>query len=293
VVGVSPPAFAVAEFQYGNEFVLNNTGNDVLLESDSNADSVLSSLGVTASALSGPIMPDYQGGMIDSGLSYLCPPWTFNLGGFFGPGFDSLIIDNLVGSANFQSAVSLPFSGQTDSHAWFVGPAGTYRRGPEMIGSGMPGDDLLHGFAHMPTDGLNFSACETPGMEDYPDSNNIWAMTAGTSWQIRPGTRLSASYWYWGTSNPAPVGFSAKAANMGSLQHDMSSFIGHEIDFYIDQQLFDNLTLTFVASYLFAGDAFCSSSACNSGSNQVNPGNYASQAGTDVFKLGARLQWNF
>jgi predicted component of type VI protein secretion system len=81
----------------------------------------------------------------------------------------------------------------------------------------------------------------------------------------------------------------------------MSSSIGNEFDLYLDQQVVDNLTLTLVAAYLLADDAFCplpvpSTStlyAFGSGSTQINPSLYTSPQASNAYKFGARLQWNF
>jgi hypothetical protein len=84
----------------------------------------------------------------------------------------------------------------------------------------------------------------------------------------------------------------------------MSGDIGSEFDFYLDQRVVDNLTLTLVAAYLFAGDAFCPLPAFVPGSgaaagmfgnltNQFNAAKYTTPAATDAWKAGARLQWNF
>jgi hypothetical protein len=89
----------------------------------------------------------------------------------------------------------------------------------------------------------------------------------------------------------------------------MSSAIGNEVDFYIDQKIVDNLTLTIVGAYLFADDAFCplpvpTATVTGTGPTQVvsifgntastiNAAKYLTPAATDSWKLGCRLQWNF
>jgi len=325
-IALPSPAPAGGEFLYGGQFhVLNNAGDGVLTGSDQSAISSGSSpAGATATASGAPAWPEYQGWMIDAGLSCWCPPWTFNVGGFYtaSPNFFSTLVNNgndaatnATGGTEVQpTAWGLALPGVTDPKpTWFAGPVGASRYGPEILGGGVLGGDpwVQRGFAN---GRFNYTGCNALGTENYQNSSDIWAITAGTSWQIRPGTTLSTSYWYWGRSSPSPVGFSTNSikaagqtinpatgaitfANPGALQHDMFGSIGHEVDFYIDQQIFDNLTLTFVAAYLFAGDAFClapvGSNTNGAGSNQGYPGNCASPAATDAFKLGARLQWNF
>ena len=89
----------------------------------------------------------------------------------------------------------------------------------------------------------------------------------------------------------------------------MSSTIGNELNFYVDQKVVDNLTLTLVGAYLFADAAFCplpvpaatvtgtgttqTVSIFGTGVSQINAAKYLSPAVTDSWKLGARLQWNF
>jgi len=304
---------------------------------------------------------DYEGWMIDAGITYFCPPWSFNVGGFYttGPNFSSTVGQNgsgvnpLYSTANsalnhpstspVESTGGLPFRGTTDSNVtWFTGPVGTSKYSSEILGGGVLADDqwVQRGFANgLAASKLNFtgySALSTIYWETYQYPTNVWTLTAGAAWQLCPGTRVSASYWYWGTSNPVPVAFSqssiqaaglpvkgnlnAKEANSLSygnlanqLQYDMSSSIGHEIDFYVDQQVVDNLTLTLVAAYLFADDAFCplpvpaygpstptgqttvttANGAFGNAYNQINPNKYMTPAVSDAFKLGARLQWNF
>ena len=81
------------------------------------------------------------------------------------------------------------------------------------------------------------------------------------------------------------------------------------MDFYVDQKVVDNLTLTLVGAYLFADDAFCplpvpTATVTGTGAtqtvtlfgtnfNQINAAKYLTPAATDSWKLGARLQWNF
>jgi hypothetical protein len=57
---------------------------------------------------------------------------------------------------------------------------------------------------------------------------------------------------------------------------DDSSSIGHELDFYVDQQLFDGLTLRLVGAYLFANEGYTIFSGDD-----------------DAYEAGAVLSWKF
>jgi hypothetical protein len=275
---------------------------------------------------------DYEGWMVDMGATYFCPPFTFNAGGFYttGPHFSDTVGNNGNGTGiNTTSATNpvptvggLPFRGTTDTNVtWFTGPVGTSKYSSEILGGGVLMDDnwVQRGFANgLSAAKMSFStsasSLSTVYWETFQYPTNVWTVTTGASWQICPGTKLSASYWYWGTSNPVPVSFdtsSFKAAgvvpatgfvgNPGNLKYNMSSSIGNEFDLYLDQQVVDNLTLTLVAAYLLADDAFCplpvpSTStlyAFGSGSTQINPSLYTSPQASNAYKFGARLQWNF
>ncbi len=95
-----------------------------------------------------------------------------------------------------------------------------------------------------------------------PFPANLCTITTGASWQICPDTRLNVSYWYFGTSSTVPLAFT----DASGAKYQMTGSAWHELDFYLDQKVFDNLTLTMVGSYLLAADAY---------------------------ELGARLKWNF
>ena len=76
----------------------------------------------------------------------------------------------------------------------------------------------------------------------------------------------------------------------------MSSSIGNEVDFYVDQKVVDNLMLTLVGAYLFADDAFCPlpyATAFGNTPTTINASKYTVPAAQNAFELGARLQWNF
>ena len=68
------------------------------------------------------------------------------------------------------------------------------------------------------------------------------------------------------------------------------------MDFYVDQKVVDNLTLTLVAAYLIADDAFCPlpfATTFGPAVNQIDAAKYTIPAVENAWKLGARLQWNF
>jgi hypothetical protein len=303
--------------------------------------STLSNPAAPATHYGTAISSDYDGWMIDAGITYFRPPWTFNVGGFYttGPNFSSTVGNNGTGvsplyatstgtaAAPYMGTIGgLPFKGTTDSNVtWFTGPVGTSKYSSEILGGGVLGDDqwVQRGFANgLSANKLNFTgygALSTIYWETYQYPTNVWTITTGASWQIRPGTKLSASYWYWGTSNPVPVAFDSSSfaaagvnpatgavTHPNLLKYNMSSSIGNELDFYVDQQVVDNLTLTLVAAWLVADDAFCplpvpqytgTAAALvgpfGPGVNQVNPALYTTPAVSNAFKLGARLQWNF
>jgi hypothetical protein len=261
---------------------------------------------------------NYTGYMIDAGLTYFCGPYTFNVGGFFttGPSFSDTVADNGKGStpqaansSGIQTAGTslLPFKGTTSTDVeWFTYPLGTSKYFSEIIGGGVLGDDLYvqRGYAN----GLSatkFSATSGVGAEStiyWRGMNvptNLWTVTTGASWQVCPGTKLSASYWYFGTANAVPVAFDPSSLGVRgtATKYLMSSSIGNELDFYVDQKVVDNLMLTLVGAYLFADDAFCplpyASTFSTSSTTGINAAKYTSPAAQNAFELGARLQWNF
>jgi hypothetical protein len=276
---------------------------------------------------------DYTGYMIDAGVTYFWGPYTFNVGGFFttGPTFSENTANNgkgasAVGSSSATGAITsvptdgLPFKGTTSTDVeWFTYPLATAKYFSEIIGGGVLGDDLYvqRGYANG-FSATKFSATGGIGNEasiywrgmNVP--TNLWTLTTGASWQIGPSTKLSASYWYFGTANSVPVGYDknslvADSSHKGyytATKYLMSSDIGHEFDLYLDQKIVDNLMLTLVGAYLFAGDAFCpvpvttvANSTYYSGAHAngggLDPSKYSSPAASNAWELGARLQWNF
>ncbi len=303
---------------------------------------------------------DYTGYMIDAGLTYFCTPFTFNVGGFLtsGPDFSSNVGSNGIGNTtpSFNTGTSpttvtfdnkrikvfpgqelpqpgseiAPFRMMTSSDvSWFTYPLATAKYSSEIIGGGVLGDDVYieRGYKQ----GIAAGTIESGGpgagglagtmyWRGYGFPTNLYTITAGTSYQLCPGTKLSASYWYWGTPDAVPVGFEQSSLTFhgtrgtpgyyaSATAYQMSSNIGNEMDFYVDQKVVDNLTLTLVGAYLFADEAFCplpvptatvtgtgatqTVSMFGTGVSQINAAKYLSPAATDSWKLGCRLQWNF
>ena len=310
---------------------------------------------------------DYTGYMIDAGLTYFCTPFTFNVGGFLttGPEFSSNVGSNGIGTSTptfntgtkattvtFDNKKIKVFPGQeipgpgseiapfrmmtSTDVTWFTYPLATAKYSSEIIGGGVLGDDVYieRGYKQ----GFSVSTIESGGpgagglagtdyWRGYGFPNNLYTLTAGSSYQLCPGTKLSASYWYWGTPDAVPVAFDPTSLTphgvnpalpistrnpysySSATSYQMSSAIGNEVDFYIDQKIVDNLTLTIVGAYLFADDAFCplpvpTATVTGTGPTQVvsifgntattiNAAKYLTPAATDSWKLGCRLQWNF
>ena len=303
---------------------------------------------------------DYHGYMIDAGLTYFCTPFTFNVGGFVtsGPEFSSNVGSNGIGSSSpafntgtkAVTARSLdgaiikvqpggelpgseiaPFRMMTSTDvSWFTYPLATAKYSSEIIGGGVLGDDVYIERGYKQGIGAGTIESGGPGAgglagtmywRGYGFPSNLYTINAGTSYQLCPGTKLSASYWYWGTPDAVPVAFdqsslfhisgpaSLKSGLYGATAYQMSSTIGNELNFYVDQKVVDNLTLTLVGAYLFADPAFCplpvptatvtgtgatqTVSIFGTGLTQINAAKYLTPANTDSWKLGARLQWNF
>jgi hypothetical protein len=228
---------------------------------------------------------DYTGYMIDAGVTYFCGPWTVNLGGFYtsGPDISSTPEDNFGGK----------FYGiKSNDINWFTYPMSTGKYFSEIIGGGVLGDDLdtPRGYNHNENAGNIGSYGETVRWRGVSFPSNLWTVTLGGSYQLAKDTKLSGSYWYFGTAASVPVAFDARG------NYKMSSSIGHELDFYLDQTIVEGLTLTLVAAYLVADDAFCPmpnpTSLTDLAAMRANKVYYSTQA-DNAFELGAKLQWNF
>ena len=224
-----------------------------------------------------------------------------------------------------------PFRMMTSTDvSWFTYPLATAKYSSEIIGGGVLGDDVYIERGYKQGIGAGTIESGGPGAgglagtmywRGYGFPSNLYTINAGTSYQLCPGTKLSASYWYWGTPDAVPVAFdqsslfhisgpaSLKSGLYGATAYQMSSTIGNELNFYVDQKVVDNLTLTLVGAYLFADPAFCplpvptatvtgtgatqTVSIFGTGPTQINAAKYLTPANTDSWKLGARLQWNF
>ncbi len=186
---------------------------------------------------------DYTGWMIDAGANFFYGPYTFNVGGFYttGPDFDE--------NGDFDT------DGDID---YFVYPLSTTKYFSEIMGGGI----LDNAAPVRMNDDDHF-------WRGYASPTNIWTITLGAAWQVLDKTKLSASYWYFGTSEDVESG------NDG-VNDEFDSDLGHEFDFYITQGIVDGLTLDIVAAYMATGDAF-------SENNDDD----------DVYEVGARIQWNF
>lgn len=193
---------------------------------------------------------DYTGWMVDAGFNYFCAPWTFNLGGFYTSG-------KPYNQAPDNKQITI--SGDLD---WFTYPVGTSKYFSEIIGGG-----ILDNYAPNVLGGY---------WRGYPYPTNLWTVTVGGGWQVLPDTKLSLSYWYFGTAESVPGTYDAH----GNVS--MSSDIGHEVDLYVTQRLVDKLNLDLVGAILFEGDAY---------RPQLN--NPIGGETKTVYELGARLQWAF
>jgi hypothetical protein len=252
---------------------------------------------------------DYEGWMIDAGVTYYCGPYTLNAGGFYttGPKFSSdpgngnTILRN--GNGNSTTTGEGSFLGMTSKNVdWFVYPGLTGKYFSEIVGGGILGDDIdVHrGFSTTSPSSAMGSATQLSTLywRGYHFPTNLWTVTAGASWQVMEKTKLSASYWYFGTAEDVPVAFigaTATAASpfgtTGNGRFKMSSNIGHELNFYLDQGIVDGLTLTLVGAYLIADDAWAPI-PFGAVTNNLQTTSIPNKA-ADAFELGARLQWNF
>jgi hypothetical protein len=239
---------------------------------------------------------DYTGFMIDAGVTYFCGPWTANIGGFYtsGPDISNIPEANITGysqhSGNFQGINSKNVN-------WFTYPLATDKYFSEIVGGGILGDDIpnsgyvTRGFKYNETASTITNPGETVRWIGNGFTTNLWTVTAGGSYQIAETTKISGSYWYFGTPSSVPVAF-----NPGGATYKMSSSVGHELDLYIDQGIVDGLTLTLVGAYLIADDAFAPLPAPTNANElaqmRANSLLYTPQA-DNAYEVGARLQWNF
>ena len=148
-----------------------------------------------------------------------------------------------------------------DEIDWFVYPLSTSKYFSELMGGGI----------------LDNTAPNGGYWRGYPAPTNIWTITAGTSWQVLPATKLSLSAWYFGTSEDVPSRYDTFTGTW-----DFDNYLGTEVDFYITQNIVDKLNLDLVGAYMFTGDAF-----------RAQTSGYDYQGKDDAYELGARLQWAF
>jgi hypothetical protein len=212
------------------------------------------------SANSASFTANYTGWMVDAGVSYFCGPWTANLGGFYTTGQKLNFNDGVITPADLYVTKQLAVAGQMDVNQ-FTYPLTTSKYFSEIMGGG-----ILDNFA--PNGGY---------WRGYPNPTNIWTITAGGAWQVLPATKLSLSYWYFGTSQKVPGRYNIESGNWSA-----SSSLGHEIDLYITQNIVDKLNLDLVGAYMFTGDAF-----------RAQIANYDYPQDGNTYELGARLQWAF
>jgi len=196
---------------------------------------------------------DYDGFMLDGGANVFCGPYTFNLGGFYTTGDERRV----------SAANQIVFE-DTNSIGRFVYPLSSAKYFSEILGGGIL--DNMTTITH-----TNANGQRDFQWTGYQMPSNIWTVTAGAAWQVLEQTKLSASYWYFGTSEDVET-----VRNRTTLRRQLANDIGHELDFYVTQGIVDGLTLDLVGAYLITGDAYT-----------------AARDTADVYELGARLQWSF
>lgn len=299
-------------------FVRNFGSVDLVLNRNLASNALLDGISPLALPNGSKTTADYEGYMVDAGFTYYCGPYTLNLGGFyttgakfsndpgpgnltFIPGLGFVALDqagNAVDPGNGTGTQSGRgnFVGTTSTNVdWFVYPATTAKYFSEIIGGGILGDDIdiIRGYGNtVAGSGLGSnSALSTVYWRGNKYPTNLWTVTVGGSWQLAEKTKLSASYWYFGTAEDVPVAYNPRGLVANTGRYQMSNSIGHELDFYLDQGIVDGLTLTLVGAYLVADEAFAPVpiGAVPNNNSTVQINNQAENA----FKLGARLQWNF
>ncbi len=256
--------------------------------------------GVTSTAERGKTVGDklfsgnYNGWMIDAGSSYFCGPYTFNIGGFYTSGqkltpTEKNADTGVVEPGKWHFANNL-YNMEQQNDDFFTYPATTSKYFSEIIGGGVLGDDTYayRGYGESSTGAAGGnSTMRTVYWRGYGFPTNLWTVSAGAAWQVAEKTKISASYWYFGTPEQVPVKANAKKLAAGASDpFDYSNSIGNEFDLYIDQGIVDGLNLTIVGAYLIANDAWCPVPATNSYK-------YTENLADNAYEIGARLQWNF
>ncbi len=227
---------------------------------------------------------DYKGWMVDAGVTYYTGPYTFNVGGFYTSG--PKISDNPSEQGN-------PFTGLSSKNVdWFTYPLATSKYFSEIVGGGVLGDDIYtyRGWSgSQGAGGMGYGeSLSTVYWRGYGFPTNLWTITTGGSWQIDQKTKLSGSYWYFGTAEAVPVQIDTRRQ-----RYNMSSSIGHEFNVYLDRQIVDNLTLTLVGAYLLADDAWAPLPVTGFRALPQDANGVSKLLRDDAFELGARIQWNF
>lgn len=231
---------------------------------------------------------DYTGWMIDAGVSYFCGPYTFNLGGFYTTGQKArdqrvYIYDNTGANTGFYYITKRYQN--TDDLDFFTYPGTTSKYFSEIVGGGILDAAGPFASAAAGSNGSNF-------WRGYGFPTNLWTVTAGAAWQVLEKTKLSASYWYFQTSESVGTG----RFNPFTLEEKMSNDIGHEFNLYLTQGIVDGLTLDIVGAFLLTGDAYMRTgyiSATQAAGSNVITLHPVTWDKDNVYEVGARLQWEF
>jgi hypothetical protein len=183
---------------------------------------------------------DYEGWMVEAGANLFVSNFTFTLSGFYTSGDKDL---------------------NDDSDKMFVAPLGRSHYWSEIMGLGTFSDVNVGDAGESDRVVANGEY----GAADYP--SNLWTVSVGAAWQALEGTKLTLNYYYIGTAKNVLADFTTG---------ETDDTIGHELDFYLDQDVVDGMTLRLGAAYLWADDA------------------YTVFADDDnAYELGAQLLWTF
>ena len=194
---------------------------------------------------------DYRGFMVEGGANFFVGPFTFSLGGFVTSGDND------------------EFAEFDDTYDGFVYPVGRSHYWSEIMGLGS-----LENTTGFPGQGDQVDPDFVGGYTAGDHPTNLWTVTAGAAWQCLDTTKLTFNYYYIGAYDS--VISDTFVAPDGTIFFDTDSSIGHEFDFYVDQQIVDGLMLRLVGAYMIASDGYTIFSDDD-----------------DPWELGARLQWSF
>jgi hypothetical protein len=192
---------------------------------------------------------DYRGYMIEGIANFTFNPFTFSVGGFLTSGDTNPDDDT-------NNAFQYP---RGRSHYW-----------SEILGLGTLDQNISTSFIDPAKDthtAQQLADVNKGGFSTSDGPSNLWTINAAAAWQALEKTKFTASYYYIGTQ---------KAVLANFQNGDESSSIGHEIDFYVDQELFDGLALRLVGAYLFANEGYTVFSNDH-----------------DAYEAGAVLSWKF